>query len=156
MLETTTATAKDGGVDATIVLSSRLENPETTFTITLNEGGATAAGATVKKFDGKTKVPGGPSTMAVVRACMFDLTTRPEILKVDQEKQPDGKTKVTIKALITAKEYEDREYDSSERKRFRLIEFIDSSMNIGADSNVRMNARPTETNNIEMEIVYDI
>jgi hypothetical protein len=168
MLETITAT--EVGLEATIQLSSILENPETTFTITLHETGyaattgvtatkhVTTQRTTVSKEDGKTKVPGGPGAllMAVTQGCIFELRTEPKILSVSQEEQPDGKVKVTINALITAKALEDRPFDAWERERFRVIEFSGSPVDIGSDSSVTMIATALPNNNIAMEIAYVI
>ncbi|PWV45814.1 hypothetical protein [Chitinophaga sp. S165] len=180
MLETTTATstttstatetaAAEVKLAATIALSSRLENPETTFTITLSEveedtdtedadtSPVSVAGASILKEDGKTKVPGGPSALdlEVVRACIFELTTEPRVTSVTRE-VIDGQVKVTINAVIVAKAYEDREYDSFERTRFRMIEFPQSPMDIGTGSNIKMNAKPRDNNDIEVEIAFSI
>ncbi len=179
MLETTTTTATTGAttvsiatateLEATIALSSRLENPETTFTITLSEAEedtttenaaekpVTVAGASILKEDGKTKVPGGPSALdlEVVRACIFELTTEPRVTSVTRE-EINGQVKVTVNAVIVAKAYEDREYDFFERTRFRMIEFPQSPMDIGSGSSITMNAKPKDNNDIEIEIAFFI
>lgn len=148
--------ATDIKAEAVIALSARSGDGVTNFAITLNiMDGEKIVKSKFADRGGETKVPGGPSLRST-KANIFELRTEPRVLSTVVEKLDEtGHVKVTIKALIVAKEYEDKEYDPWTQDRFRVIRFDEIPRDIALRVDYQMIAAPLSNDDVEVEIIYN-